>query len=76
MPVWVPGTGGTRRLPGAASRRARRRPNLPAAGDHRRDTLAWFETQPADRRAKLRAGLTPDREAALLAEWKAEQAKG
>jgi len=35
------------------------------------DTLAWFKTQPPERRAKLRTGLAPDREAALLALWKA-----
>ena len=35
------------------------------------DTLAWFQKQPADRQAKLRSGLTPDRETALLTEWKA-----
>jgi 2'-hydroxyisoflavone reductase len=34
-----------------------------------RDTLAWFRTLPAERRAKLRAGLDPAREAELLAAW-------
>jgi 2'-hydroxyisoflavone reductase len=38
------------------------------------DTLAWFKTLPAERQAKLRAGLPPDREAALLAAWKATPA--
>jgi len=36
------------------------------------DTLAWFKTQPAERQAKLRAGLAADREAELLALWKAK----
>lgn len=36
------------------------------------DTLAWFRTLPAERQAKLRAGLTPEREAELLAQWKAQ----
>jgi 2'-hydroxyisoflavone reductase len=31
-----------------------------------RDTLAWHEQRPADQKAKLRAGLTPEREAELL----------
>jgi 2'-hydroxyisoflavone reductase len=35
-----------------------------------RDTLAWFKSQPAERRAKLKAGLTPEREAGLLAAWR------
>ena len=34
-----------------------------------RDTLAWFESQPQDRQSKLRAGLTPEREADALAAW-------
>jgi len=42
-----------------------------------RDTLAWFKTLPAERQAKLYAGLAPDRETALLSKWKASQtAKG
>jgi len=31
------------------------------------DTLAWFRTLPSERQAKLRAGLTPGREAELVA---------
>jgi 2'-hydroxyisoflavone reductase len=38
-----------------------------------RDTLAWFKSQPQDRQSKLRAGLTPEREAAVLAAWKKKQ---
>jgi 2'-hydroxyisoflavone reductase len=34
-----------------------------------RDTLAWFKSQPQDRQSKLRAGLTPEREAEVLAAW-------
>jgi 2'-hydroxyisoflavone reductase len=34
-----------------------------------RDTLAWWATLPESRTARLRAGLPPDREAALLAVW-------
>jgi 2'-hydroxyisoflavone reductase len=36
------------------------------------DTLAWFKTLPPDRQSHLKAGLPPDREAALLAAWKAK----
>ena len=35
-----------------------------------RDTLAWFKSLPQDRQAKLRAGLTPERETEVLAAWK------
>ena len=35
-----------------------------------RDTLAWFKSLPQERQSKLHAGLTPEREAQVLAEWK------
>ncbi|HEY7740084.1 MAG TPA: NAD-dependent epimerase/dehydratase family protein [Steroidobacteraceae bacterium] len=38
-----------------------------------RDTLAWHETRPAERKAALRSGLTPEREAELLAAWHARK---
>lgn len=39
-----------------------------------RDTLAWLETLPDDRRARVRSsGLLPDKEQKLLAAWHAEQ---
>src|SRR6266536_3032090 len=38
-----------------------------------RDTLAWFKSLPQERRSKLRAGLTPEREADVLAAWKKKQ---
>jgi 2'-hydroxyisoflavone reductase len=38
-----------------------------------RDTLAWFESLPQDRQSKLRAGLTPEREAEVLAAWKKKE---
>lgn len=41
-----------------------------------RDTLAWHATRPADRQAKLRSGLAPDKEAAVLAAWRDGQNGG
>jgi 2'-hydroxyisoflavone reductase len=38
-----------------------------------RDTLAWFKSLPQDRRSKLHAGLTPEREAEVLAAWKKQK---
>ena len=35
-------------------------------GDTARDTLAWLEAQKPERQAKMRAGLTPEREAEVL----------
>jgi 2'-hydroxyisoflavone reductase len=34
-----------------------------------RDTLAWFKSQPQDRQSKMKAGITPEREAEVLAAW-------
>jgi nucleoside-diphosphate-sugar epimerase len=34
-----------------------------------RDTLAWFKSQSQDRQSHLKAGLTPEREAEVLAQW-------
>jgi 2'-hydroxyisoflavone reductase len=36
-------------------------------------TLEWFRKQPADRQAKLRAGITAEREAAVLTAWHAQK---
>ena len=38
------------------------------------ETLAWFNQKPAERRARLKAGLAPAREAALLEQWNASSA--
>ena len=40
-----------------------------------RDTLAWFESLPAERRAKLHAGLDSAREADTLKAWHAEKSR-
>jgi 2'-hydroxyisoflavone reductase len=72
LPVWVPGQGDTA---GFARRDIKK---ALAAGlifrplaTTSRETLAWFRQQPPERQAKLKAGLSPDREAELLATWKA-----
>lgn len=44
-----------------------------ALADIVRDTLAWHETRPAERKAALRSGLSPEREAELLAAWRARK---
>jgi 2'-hydroxyisoflavone reductase len=41
-----------------------------------RDTLTWFQTLPAERQAKLRAGLDPQREANTLHLWRESHAAG
>ena len=72
MPVWVPPEGEER---GFAQRDVRRavargltfRPLAVTA----KDTLDFYNGEPEDRKAKLRAGLTPEREKAALAAWHA-----
>jgi 2'-hydroxyisoflavone reductase len=36
-----------------------------------RDTLAWHETRTEERKAELRSGFTPEKEAEILAAWRA-----
>jgi len=72
LPVWVPGEGDSagfaRRDIGRALKAGLTfRPLATSAVD----TLAWFRAQPAERQAKPRTGLTPEREAEVLARWKA-----
>jgi 2'-hydroxyisoflavone reductase len=70
MPVWVPARGETagfakRSIAKALAAGLTFRPlNTTAA-----DTLAWFKQQPAERQAKLRAGVTPAREGEVLSKW-------
>ncbi len=71
MPVWIPGQGDTSGFHRRDTRRAIAegltcRPLALTAAD----TLASFRTLPSERQAKLRAGLSPAREAELLAKLK------
>ncbi|HLZ84266.1 MAG TPA: NAD-dependent epimerase/dehydratase family protein [Caulobacteraceae bacterium] len=74
LPVWVPAKGDS-----AGFHRRSIRKALAAGltfrpvGTTSVDTLAWFRQQPAERQAKLRAGLAPEQEVALLAKWKASR---
>lgn len=73
LPVWLPGTGptaGFHRRSNAAAMAAGLtfRPVKTTAAD----ALAWWNALPAERRAKPKAGLTAEREAELLAQWKAK----
>ena len=51
-------------------------PIFPESRDRRAttaaDTLNWYNGQPAERREKLRAGITAEREKEVLAAWKAK----
>jgi 2'-hydroxyisoflavone reductase len=74
LPAWVPARGETLGLGQIAIAKA------VAAGlafrplaDTARDTLAWWRTLPEERRARLRAGLSPGREAQVLSAWRARR---
>ena len=77
MPVWVPGQGDSagfarRSIRKALAKGLTFRPLATTASD----TLAWFKQQPAERQAKLKAGLPPEREVELLAKWRATSRVG
>jgi 2'-hydroxyisoflavone reductase len=68
MPVWTGKESGMSRTD--ISRALAKGLTFRPLGDTARDTLAWFKSLPQDRQSKLRAGLTPEREAEVLAAWK------
>ncbi len=72
MPVWTGSSGGFSRID--CSKAIRSGLRFRAADETARDTLAWWKTLPEDRRKKLRAGLSPEREKEVLAAWKARKA--
>jgi 2'-hydroxyisoflavone reductase len=72
MPVWVPPVGEYAGFSTSSIERAKKagltfRPLATTAAD----TVAYWESLPADRRAQPRAGLDPDTEEAVLAAWHA-----
>ncbi len=73
MPAWIPSQGdtagfGQRDVSRAVTAGLTFRPLATTASD----TLTWFRTLPADRQAKLGAGLDAEREAKVLAAWRAK----
>jgi 2'-hydroxyisoflavone reductase len=74
MPVWLPPVGETAYV-GRISRARAVKTGLtfrPVA-DTARDTLAWWKTLPEERRAKMKAGISADREKSVLAFWHASK---
>jgi 2'-hydroxyisoflavone reductase len=73
IPIWSPTdgeNGGSGTFSGEAARAAglHNRPERETA----RNVLTWWDTQSEERRADMKAGLAPDREAELIAAWKAK----
>ena len=73
MPLWVPGSGDSAGFHARSNARALATGlTFRSIADTVAATLAWFDAQPAERRAAApRAGIAPEREAAVLAAWKA-----
>jgi 2'-hydroxyisoflavone reductase len=75
LPAWVPGSGEMAGFMRVSNVRALKagltfRPLAVTTAD----TLAWFNAQPEARRAKLKTGLSAEREAAVLQAWHARKA--
>ena len=72
MPVWVPPRGGSAGFSEISIKKALDKGlTFRAIPDTTRATLDWFRKQTAERQAKLKAGLTAEREAEVLAAWHA-----
>ncbi len=68
MPVWVPGSGDSYGFARTKIDRALAAGlSFRALADTCRDTLIWFQSQPDERKTKLRAGITSEREKEILA---------
>jgi 2'-hydroxyisoflavone reductase len=72
LPVWIPrGGDGAGMSALDCSKAVAAGLEFRPARETAHDTFVWFGTLPDERRAKLRAGLAPEREAEVLAKWKA-----
>ncbi len=73
MPVWVPPRGEEAGMGRISIKRALAKGlTFRPLAETARDTLKWFKSQPDERQAKLKAGITPEREAEVLAAWHKE----
>jgi 2'-hydroxyisoflavone reductase len=76
MPAWVPSSGETAGFAGVSNARALKAGlTFRPIADTAKATLEWFQTLPENRRAKMRAGLTPERETKVLKAWKSRAGK-
>ena len=74
MPVWIPPIGEMAGFAEVSIQRALDKGlTFRTLADTAQETLAFHESRPAERKAKLRAGITPEREAEVLAAWKKEK---
>lgn len=71
MPVWVGNSEGDSRI--SFSKAVANGLSFRPVDVTVKDFLAWWKEQPEERQKKLRSGITPEREAAVLAAWKAKK---
>lgn len=70
IPVWVPPRGEEGGMGRISIQRALAKGlTFRLLSETARDTLNWFKSQPEERKAKLKAGLSLEREAEVLAAW-------
>jgi nucleoside-diphosphate-sugar epimerase len=76
LPIWAPYRGDSKGSHTWSNARAVKAGlTFRPVGETVKDTLAWYETLPEERRSEPRAGLEPERERELLAAFHAAQAK-
>jgi 2'-hydroxyisoflavone reductase len=76
MPVWIPPAGDMTGFAAVSIRRALEKGlTFRPLADTAAATLAFHESRGAERKAKFRAGIKPEREAEVLAAWHKEQKK-
>jgi 2'-hydroxyisoflavone reductase len=74
MPVWLPAKGDEAAFAGTSNKAAVARGlRITPLKKTVNDTLTWHLSRPAEEREKLKAGIAADKEAAVLATWKARQ---
>ena len=71
MPVWAGAEDGVTRTD--INRALGKGLTFRPLADTARDTLAWFKSLPQDRQSHLKAGVTPEREAEVIANWKKQK---
>jgi 2'-hydroxyisoflavone reductase len=78
MPMWLPPTPDNAGFSQTSSKKAIERGlGFRPVDETVKDTLAWYDTLPEERRnKKMRAGLSPEREAEVLAAWKKKKSGG
>ena len=74
LPVWVASCGPERGFNGLSNKKALSKGiTFRSVAETATATLAWLKSQPPERTARLRAGMSPEREAAVLEAWHARR---